>query len=200
MRRIRGAVLAGVAALAAAGTAVAAGNDRHVLKVDLPDGSVAHVEYEGEVAPKVVVEPGLAFEPVRWFDPLATAPFAMLDRIAAEMERRADMMIEQARALPIQPDPRDGKIDLAGSGALPAGTVSYSFVSTGTGTGTCSRSVQVTSLGPGQQPKIVSNSSGDCHDASPVPTATGVDSAHRAGVPTPPPAAAGRSGKFLQTT
>src|SRR3546814_14407058 len=52
--------------------------------------------------------------------------------------------------------------DRAAFGTLPAGTVSYRFVSTSTGNGTCSRSIQVTSLGADQQPKVVSSSSGDC--------------------------------------
>jgi hypothetical protein len=61
------------------------------------------------------------------------------------------------------------KIDLTALRSLRPGTVSYSFVSTTNGGSTCSRSVQVTSLGSGQQPKVVSNSSGDCGEA---PSAT----------------------------
>ena len=45
---------------------------------------------------------------------------------------------------------------------LPAGTVQYSFVSSSSGNGNCSRSVQLTSFGPDQPPKVVSQSSGDC--------------------------------------
>ena len=49
--------LAGMAAAAIAGTAIAADPATHVMNVQLPDGSVAHVQYVGDVAPKVTVEP-----------------------------------------------------------------------------------------------------------------------------------------------
>ena len=47
-----------MAAAAIAGTAIAANSETHVMNVSLPDGSVAHVQYVGDVAPKVTVEPG----------------------------------------------------------------------------------------------------------------------------------------------
>jgi hypothetical protein len=56
----------------------------------------------------------------------------------------------------------DAPLDRTAFGALPAGTVSYRFVSTSTGNGVCRRSIQVTSLGADRQPKVVSSSSGDC--------------------------------------
>ena len=86
---------------------------------------------------------------------------ALFDRIAADMDRQMDAMFRQARMLETAAV-GDAPFDQAGFGALPAGTVSYRFVSTSTGNGVCSRSVQVTSLGAGQQPKVVSSSSGDC--------------------------------------
>jgi hypothetical protein len=55
MRKLLG--VAGIAAAAIAGTAIAASSKTHVMNVLLPDGSVAHVEYVGDVAPKVIVEP-----------------------------------------------------------------------------------------------------------------------------------------------
>ena len=54
--------LAGIAAAAIAGTAIAAGSKSHVMNVPLPDGSVAHIQYVGDVAPKVTVEPPLLYE------------------------------------------------------------------------------------------------------------------------------------------
>jgi hypothetical protein len=200
MRKTRTAVFAGIAALAVAGTALAANHDRHVMKVDLPDGSVAHVEYGGDVAPKVTVAPTLNFEPVRWFDPFAAAPFAMFDRIAAQMDQQAGMMMRQARALAIPANPANGKLDLTSFGTLPAGTVSYSFVSTGAGTGTCSRSVQVTSFGPGHQPKVISNSAGDCRDAPSAPIATGLGQADHVVTPAIGQGAGDPEGKPLHTT
>ena len=91
----------------------------------------------------------------------------MFDRIAAAMHGQTEMMM-QAHALQHEPNAL-GQINLARFGALPAGTMSYSFSSTSTGSGTCSRSVQVTSLGSGQQPKVVSKTSGDCDGAARAP-------------------------------
>jgi hypothetical protein len=162
MRKLlRTAVLAGATAIAIAGTAMAAANDNKVMTADMPDGSLARIEYQGDVAPKVTVEPAIRFVPVRFADPGITAPFALFDRIAADMDRQMDVMFRQARMLEAAAA-RGATLDPAAFGNLPAGTVSYRFVSTSTGNGTCARSIQVTSLGAGQQPKVVSGSSGDC--------------------------------------
>jgi len=168
MRKIRTAVFAGIAALTAAGTAVAATKDTRVVNVGLPDGSVARIEYHGDVAPKVTLAPATKLVPVQWIDPFEADPFAMFDRIAAAMHRQTEMMMQQMGAMQHVPNAL-GEINLASFGKLPAGTMSYSFSSTSTGSGTCSRSVQVTSLGSGQQPKIVSKTSGDCDDAASAP-------------------------------
>ena len=50
-------ILAGVAVALAGATAVAAAERAHdhVLTVMLPDGSVEHVRYSGDVAPRIVV-------------------------------------------------------------------------------------------------------------------------------------------------
>ncbi|HWW66016.1 MAG TPA: hypothetical protein VNZ43_14765 [Sphingomonadaceae bacterium] len=164
MRKFRAAVLAGAVLAATAGTAMAAEQGSHFLNVALPDGSVARIEYKGDVAPRVVVAPVRQATPIAFFDPFfEPASFAMFDRIAAEMDRQAAAMMRQASALEAQPMAvADGKIDAASFRNMPAGTVSYSFVSTSSGGATCSRSVRVTSLGANEQPKVVSNSSGDC--------------------------------------
>jgi hypothetical protein len=166
MRKIRMAVFAGIAALTAAGTAVAATADTRVMNVDLPDGSVARIEYQGDVAPKVTLAPSAKLVPVQWIDPFEADPFAMFDRIAAAMHRQTEIMMQQQVGAMQHVPNALGEINLARFGALPAGTMSYSFSSTSTGSGTCSRSVQVTSLGSGQQPKVVSKTSGDCDGAA----------------------------------
>src|SRR5690349_13521474 len=51
------AILLAGASAALAGTALAATGKTHVMNVSLPDGSVAHVEYVGDVPPKVTVAP-----------------------------------------------------------------------------------------------------------------------------------------------
>jgi hypothetical protein len=163
MRKLRTAVLAGIATLGVAGTAMAASNDTHVMAVGLPDGSVARIEYQGAVAPKVRIAPSapaLRIVPVRLVDPFDAAPFAMIDQIMADMDRQAAAMAAAA----LQPVPTDkaGRPDLAAFDNLPAGTISYRFVSTSDGNRVCSRSWQVTSQGPQQPPKLISASSGDC--------------------------------------
>ena len=65
---------------------------------------------------------------------------------------------------------------LANYGNMPAGTSSYTMVTTSNGSKSCTRSVEVTSQGAGKPPKVVSNSSGDCPaqkgaPAAAVPTA-----------------------------
>lgn len=163
MRKLRTAVLAGIATLGVAGTAMAASNDTRVMAVGLPDGSVARIESQGPVAPKVRIDPSapaLRIVSVRLADPSDAAPFAMFDQIMADMDRQAAAMASAA----LQPVPaeRAGRPDLAAFGNLPAGTISYRFVSTSDGNRVCIRSWQVTSQGPQQQPKLISTSSGDC--------------------------------------
>ena len=61
MRKIQTVLLAG--ALALAGTAAfAASSDVHHMKVRLADGSVANIEYTGDIAPKVSLAPRSVIE------------------------------------------------------------------------------------------------------------------------------------------
>lgn len=164
--RLKGkTLLAGIASLAIAGAAVAGvvADKTHVLTVALPDGSVEHIHYTGNVAPKVVIAPVAAswdmLSPVSLFDgDFDASPFVAFDRIAAAMDRQADDMMRRVALLAAQP----AGVSTAAARNLPAGAVSYSFVSTSSGNGTCNRSVQVTSFGADQQPKVVRQMSGDC--------------------------------------
>lgn len=180
MRNLRTAVLAGAAALCAAGTAMAASNDTHVVKVDLPDGSVARIEYKGDVAPKVTIDRGGAL-PVAWI--AAPSPFAAFDRVFADMDRQAAAMLRQAQAIEAFPPDGAGKPDLAAFGGMPAGTVSYRFVTSSDGSRVCTRSWRLTAEGAGQAPKMVSTSSGDCGDAATPAPARGAAPAKAAPAP-----------------
>jgi hypothetical protein len=152
-------LLAGAAALAVAGVAIAA--DRtHVVNVAMPDGSIAQIHYVGDVVPKVVVAPATDMMPVAFFD---QSPFAMFDRISAEMDAHMSMMMHQASALSAATAAAGAQPTEAALKSLPAGTVSYSFTSFSSGNGgACSQSVQVTSLGNNEAPKVVRQNSGDC--------------------------------------
>jgi len=153
-------LIAGAGALAIGGVAIAASNSGHVMNVALPDGSVAQIHYVGDVAPKVVVAPDEAVVPVAF---LAADPFAMMDRISYEMDRRMDAMMQQASLMANAAPAANGQISEAALKTLPAGTVSYSFTSYSSGNGArCSQSVQVTSLGQNQAPKVERQSQGDC--------------------------------------
>ncbi len=166
MQSIRTTLLAGVAALAAAGfsgLAAAQTSNIHTMTVRLPDGGTAQIRYIGDVAPQIVVD--RAPLPVAAFRTMpslfgADSPFAELERISAEMDRRAALMMRQAELLSAQPN---GAVEVA-SRNLPAGAQSYTFVSTMSGNGVCTQSVQITSRGNGA-PKVVRNSSGNCGNA-----------------------------------
>lgn len=152
-------LFAGAGALAIAGTAIA-GDRAHVMNVALPDGSVAQVHYVGDVAPRIMVAPAQPLFPIALG---GGAPFAMLDRIAAQMDAQIGLMLRQASSLATAQPTATARISQAALGALPPGTVSYSMTSYASGNGaSCSQSVQVTSLGAGQPPKVVRQNAGDC--------------------------------------
>lgn len=167
MRKIRTAVLAGCAALCVAGTAMAASNDNHVMRVNLPDGSVAQIEYKGDVAPRIRIDPGTPVFLASFADPSDALPFGDVDQAFADMDRQVAAMMHVAQVLHAAPIGGDAAPDLASLGNAPADTVSYSFVSVRNGNHVCSRSWRMTSQGGGQQPKLVSTSAGDCDAVAP---------------------------------
>jgi hypothetical protein len=184
MRFMRPMLLASLATALAGVTAVAAAERQpvHVLTVSLPDGSVEHIRYTGDVAPRIVIGAGdaataLSGSPAGLFDSAfgPDSAFAAFDRIAAEMDRQAATMLQQA--MTAAPSDTSGPAmltpaALASLARAPAGATSYSFVSSSSGAGTCSRSVEVTSLGDGKAPQVIRKASGDCGGgakASPAP-------------------------------
>ena len=148
-----------------------------MMNLMLPDGGIAHIRYVGDTPPQISITD--APVTLTAFPSLfgAGSPFAEMERISAAMDRQAAQMFRQAAALSARPDP----INVAAFGNLPAGSRAYSFVSTLNGNGVCSRSVEITSLGNGAAPRVVTHASGDCGAASggfPVPT-------QQQGVPAP---------------
>lgn len=156
MRTLPAIALAGIAA-ALAGTAIAASPKTHVMNVPLPDGSVARVEYAGDVAPRVTIAPA----PLEsaWL-PGAIPSFAGFDRMFEQMNRQTQDMMRQVQQ--IQTHPGQAGLNVAGYGNLPAGADSVSVVSVSNGRGTCTRTTQMVSQGAGKPPKVTSNVSGDC--------------------------------------
>jgi len=164
MRITRTLLIAGVAAAAIAGVATAAALNTHTLTVRLPDGGVERIVYTGNVAPRVEVAPAGASLPVVWaaqpgFDETA---FAAMDRISAQMDQEMAAMFRQADALQARALSGPDGLTTASTADLPAGAQSFSFVSTMSGAGVCSRSVEITSTGQGEKPRVVRQTSGNC--------------------------------------
>jgi hypothetical protein len=171
-------ILAGAAVALAGATAVtaAACGNEHVLTVRLPDGSVEHVRYTGDVAPRIVLQPAapaMSVGPLALFDTAfgADSPFAAMERVSAEMDRQADAMMRQASAMAAaQPAQPGAAPQMAVMVNAPAGA-RYSYVSTTTVNGkTCTTSVNMVSQGAGKAPQMLRNVSGDCSTAMQRPT------------------------------
>lgn len=156
MRKSRAILLAGLAAVAVSGAALASGSDSHRMNVQLPDGSVAHIVYQGNIAPEVTID--LA-EPLRagFGLPVTGAPFGMLDRMITAMDRQADAI---ARGIPAVAGPAGASV--ASYDNLPAGSSSYTMISTSNGRTSCTRTTQVVADAPGKPPRVSSSLSGDC--------------------------------------
>lgn len=165
MRLLGKTMLAGVAALTAAGGVMAAEQTVrivpiHILNVRLPDGSVRQIRYVGDKPPRVIFVPE-ARQVVR-IDPR----FAAMDRMFAQMHAQSDAMMRQAAALQRQAAAANASVNQtalkSGAAPAPAGVVRYSYVSTTRSNGTCTQRVQMTSFGANQPPKVISQTSGDC--------------------------------------
>jgi hypothetical protein len=160
MRKAFGLVLAGLGALTLTGAAAAASQDFHVMNVPLPDGSIARVEYAGNVAPKVTVTPA----PL----PMGFPAFGMFDRSMFDMQRRIDAMMRDMNTVATHPLGAVPGMNVADYGNAPAGSTSVTIVSTSNGTQTCTRRTEVTSQGVGKPPKVLSSASGDCGGDAPA--------------------------------
>ena len=156
------AIAIGIAAAALAGTAIAATPKSHKMDVPLPDGSVAHIEYVGEVAPKVTIAPRTAADAAGAWG-MAFPSFAGFDRMMEQMQRQSQEMIRRAQEMARQPAGPGGAAPyIASYGNLPAGGTSTTVVSVSNGGGTCTRTTEVVSEGAGKPAKVTSNVSGQC--------------------------------------
>lgn len=159
MRMISKAVLAGIGALALGGTALAAPPDSKVIRVTYPDGSVQHIRYRGNVAPRILIVP--VYRPAAPFTHIRQE-MIRFDRMMAEMDQRMSLMMRQAAQLAQSQAAANESLRLVAGERLPPGTVRYSFVSTTSGGKTCSRSVRVIATDPDQPARVERTSSGDC--------------------------------------
>jgi hypothetical protein len=163
MRTASKLALAAAGALAIGGAAAAATKpESHVMDVALPDGSTAHIQYYGDVAPRVTIAPG----PVEWA-PMAFPRLGNLDAMMAQMARERDAMIRQAQQISRRASIAPGvPVNVVSYGTAPAGTTSVSVVSVSNGGGTCTRTTRTISEGAGKAPKVESTVSGTCSGAA----------------------------------
>jgi hypothetical protein len=164
VRKLPAFAFAGVAAAALAGSAIAAAPKSHVMNVNLPDGSVARVEYIGDVAPKVTVDPRPMGDMAAWGTPFPS--FAGFDRMIEQMQRQSQEMMRRAQDMAHKPVGAGAAPYIASYGNLPAGQTSTTVVSVSNNGATCTRTTEVVSQGPGKPPKVTSNASGQCGDAA----------------------------------
>jgi hypothetical protein len=154
MRKLRTVVLATAGTLLVATAALAATTKMHSMRVALPDGSVAHVEYAGDVAPTVNVEPAGTMA--------AADPFADMDAVFAAMQQQSLAMMQRAAQMERQAASGAAPGQITVSSNLPAGSYHYSFVSTTTSGNGCTQTVEYRSDGSRDQPQVTRASSGDC--------------------------------------
>ncbi|MEI9996897.1 MAG: hypothetical protein WDM91_20050 [Rhizomicrobium sp.] len=160
MKSILPVVVAGAGALLLAGSvALAASRPAvHDITIQLPDGGVEHVQYTGDIAPKVVFDA----QPFGMVAADWTPSFAAFDALDAAMDRQMEAMLRQVRAL----QAANGGPNDAVLRALPPGTSSYSRIMTTNGARSCVRTIQVRAPESGGKPQVVSQTSGDCGDSA----------------------------------
>lgn len=177
MRLMSNVLISGLAIAALAGTAVAAEHEVHVMNVAMPDGSVAKVRYLDDTPPQVRIVPvsvrTVPMMPVAMIGP----DFAAMDRMMAAMNAHADAMMRQAAMLSQMPA-TGAPLQQAAMHKLPAGTVSYSYVSTTSANG-CTQTVRTTSDGSSDQPQVIRTSSGKCDGAKASPAVADGDAPAR---------------------
>lgn len=164
MRLTKATLLIGGVVLLASGAAMVATSKYRTMNVAMPDGSVAHIQYVGDVAPKIEVQPaqsgGIAF-----VDPVAFVgfpAFADMARMSAAMESQQQAMMRQiAQMEHVAASAKPGQVLV--SGKMPAGSsFQYTVVSSTNGNATCTRTTEWRSDGSNARPKVTQTSAGDC--------------------------------------
>ena len=171
VRKLPAFALTAVAAAALAGSAVAAAPKSHVMNVPLPDGSVAHIEYVGDVAPKVKIDPRPMADAAAGAWEMPFPSFAGFDRMIEQMQRQSQEMMRQAQQMSRQ-QPGVAAPYIASYGNMPAGQTSTTVISISQDGSTCTRSTEVVSQGPGKAPKVTSKVSGQCGAVAPPASPT----------------------------
>lgn len=162
-------ILAGsVAALAIAGfSGFALARDAlHTMTVRAPDGGTVTVRYTGDVAPQIAFgaaprETGFAQFP---------SPFAMMERITAQMDRQMDAMLRETNALMARMPDANPAIP-AGFWNMPMGPSGLSAIAEGGKGSFCMKSMEITNTGDGRAPHVVTHTAGNCGSGAPSSSA-----------------------------
>ena len=170
MKMLSAIALAGVAAAALGGTAFAATQTHHVMNVALPDGTTAHVEYVGDIPPRITIDP---VQPVAFGNWAPMPVFAGFDRMMEQLDREAQAMMQNAQTGTRQALGNGAGQYMASFGNAPSGVTSTTIVSYSNGNATCTRTTQTVSEGPGKPPKVSSTESGNCGSQSAAPAERG---------------------------
>ena len=152
----------GAAIVAVAGTAALA-NTMHHLTMKLPEGGTETIEYSGDIAPRMTFsKPSQDSAGVRVWAPFEEMErvSAMMDEMAADMDRQMQVSLQQMQRLA-------PGMTYAGLAALPPDSESYSVTTISSGKGVCIREVRITSSGDGMKPQMFSQSSGCGNQAGP---------------------------------
>ncbi|WP_285020506.1 hypothetical protein [Novosphingobium sp. fls2-241-R2A-195] len=168
---------AAVLALLGAGVAEAASAQLHTMKVDAPDGTVVHVQYTGDVAPKVQFVPADVMQQADM--PVMADPFAHMDQISAMMDAQMNAMMQRAALMQQQAARMQQQVTAASAdgaatpgltmvGDMPKGA-HVTYYSSSTDASGCTRSVSYSSDGSGAQPKMTQAASDGC-DAAKAPS------------------------------
>ncbi|MGE3783994.1 MAG: hypothetical protein AB7H71_14810, partial [Alphaproteobacteria bacterium] len=99
MASLRKTLFAGVAAAGIGLAGAASAQTSHLMTIPVPGGGVAQIRYFGDAPPQVAFVPPP--DAIGGWMPVSSvfgyeSPFAMLDRMAAEMDRRAAAMFRYA--------------------------------------------------------------------------------------------------------
>jgi len=168
----RKAILGGAAALAVTtlcGLAVAKDSSLHTMAVQAPGGGTITIRYSGDIAPKVAFGPAADLTSFN-------SPFAMMDRMAARMDRDMAQMMSQADAMMAEM-PDANPVYPADLHNMPLfGMPSLSAIAAGGKGSFCMKSMEITSTGDGKSPHVVTHQAGNCNSpaqAQPSVHATG---------------------------
>lgn len=169
-------LVAGAAlAVVGAGVAEAATEKVHTMDVSLPDGSVAHLQYSGDVVPRISVQPvdqAVVVPSLFGSRFVAVDPFAEMQRISAVMEMQHQAMLRQVAAMEAMQRQaiRQGNVVTASAGGTPGLTIvgdlpkgaHVSYYSSTTDAHGCTRTVSYSSDGSGAAPRVTKAASDSC--------------------------------------